>query len=348
VDKFQSYVKPKNDSHVTVYIQKLTRISQEKVDGAKEFNVVFQDFLEWAGDDSFFITWGVSDKHFFQNEFDIHGIKSDILEKFVDVQAAVSENLHLKNILKLKDAVNFLGLSFSGKQHSAYDDAYNTSSIFCKMMSEFGTIEKIHEIGLKKEIRRKLNKIFHDVVIEKKINAYRYQKFLEKHSLDKLKEMREIFERVLINETKNRREFSSLALTVWQKYVVLKGQITIKTKELEPEEKIDQKQINQLIKCINILFSIRRKIYKGNSPDTKSKLKSIVSKVIDAKSKIRNLKGNQEVVEIHDTLQNIVLEVKTSQYFNQKYKSEINQAEKKLNKANITAAKKEAEVLLTV
>jgi hypothetical protein len=216
------------------------------------------------------------------------------------------------------------------------------------MMSEFGTIEKIHEIGLKKEIRRKLNKIFHDVVIEKKINAYRYQKFLEKHSLDKLKEMREIFERVLINETKNRREFSSLALTVWQKYVVLKGQITIKTKELEPEEKIDQKQINQLIKCINILFSIRRKIYKGNSPDTKSKLKSIVSKVIDAKRKIRNLKGNQEVVEIHDTLQNIVLEVKTSQYFNQKYKSEINQAEKKLNKANITAAKKEAEVLLTV
>ncbi|MBO1581091.1 exonuclease [Bacillus sp. XF8] len=138
IGRFSSLVKP--TAPLTRHTTKLTGITKKDLKEVEKFPMVMKRFLQFAGDDYIFITWGKEDYKFLAQDCQLHNIKCPNIEserkfdlqKFV-FQAYEQLFIHTPS---LKFAVEQFALEWEGKQHRAFADAKNTVNIFLKVSKE--------------------------------------------------------------------------------------------------------------------------------------------------------------------------------------------------------------------
>lgn len=122
VREFNKYVKPTINPILTPFCTELTGITQQQVDSADKFAVVYDEFKDWAGSyDSYYLaSWGDYDRKQFM--LDCNRARK---------RYELGSHFNLKNMFNgkrmgLTKALNHCSMQFVGQHHSAIDDARNT------------------------------------------------------------------------------------------------------------------------------------------------------------------------------------------------------------------------------
>lgn len=110
------------------------------VAGQETYAMCFKKFIEWVGNgETKIYSWSMSDIEQLKREcryklpeFDVAWLN----ERWIDLQQEFDDQLGLHNNLALKHALGAIGCTFEGTQHTALDDAINTSAILVLMQDE--------------------------------------------------------------------------------------------------------------------------------------------------------------------------------------------------------------------
>ena len=110
------------------------------VDKGDVFEPSFRAFVDWIGEDETTIySWSMSDIKQLRSEcrmklkdFDVQWLD----DRWVDLQQEFDDRLGLHNSLALKHALGAMNRDFEGTQHTALDDAINTSAILALMQDD--------------------------------------------------------------------------------------------------------------------------------------------------------------------------------------------------------------------
>ncbi len=82
IDEFQTFVKPVRNTVLSNYCKNLTSITQEQVDNAPTFDVVYRLFMNWAKDCPLFLGWGNADWDELNNNCKFWSTEENKLECF--------------------------------------------------------------------------------------------------------------------------------------------------------------------------------------------------------------------------------------------------------------------------
>lgn len=130
---FNRYVRPVIYSNITPFITELTGITTVQLQSEHTFPDVYQDFIEFIGTDSIFLSWGRTDVKELFRSADYFKLDSRLLPRlFIDLQPYASLYLKQpeKKLLRLQYTVEALGITQAYPFHNAYHDAYYTAEIF--------------------------------------------------------------------------------------------------------------------------------------------------------------------------------------------------------------------------
>lgn len=139
VGDFERRVRPSRYHSMHFVTGKLLHIRAEDLAQEEFFPGVFEEFMEWCGEDPVFCTWGPSDLTELQRNMKYHGLGalSDGPLPFFDVQKLYALRAgHPKNRCALETAVKELSLPLSGEFHHAHDDALFTAQILQRIPEE--------------------------------------------------------------------------------------------------------------------------------------------------------------------------------------------------------------------
>ncbi|KAJ3304930.1 3'-5' exoribonuclease 1 [Kappamyces sp. JEL0829] len=137
VAEFHRYVRPILNPILSAFCTSLTGITQEMVEQAEPFHVVYSAFNEWLAQyaappfrSCLFCTDGPWDlRDFIEKEFVYHGYdRPEFMWSVLDVRKAFTAALGTPSG-NLSAMLTTLGLVFEGKQHSGIDDARNIARI---------------------------------------------------------------------------------------------------------------------------------------------------------------------------------------------------------------------------
>ena len=135
-ETFNVYIKPIVNPVLTSFCTALTGITQDKVDGAESFPVVFTAFLKWAGPDATFFSWGYYDKNQFKKDCERHGLPFPLFShrslKHEYAQLTKTSRRGMKEVLKRE------GLELTGNHHDGLDDALNIAKIYKAREGQWG------------------------------------------------------------------------------------------------------------------------------------------------------------------------------------------------------------------
>jgi len=123
LSEFSSFVKPEKYPVLSDFCKELTTISQADVDAASDFPTVWNNFLDWCGDDCVMASWG---------QYDLNMLKKQSFEFGLPCNLA---HINLKDKFGgrgLGVTAKSLGIKFSGAQHRALVDARAVADIFIK------------------------------------------------------------------------------------------------------------------------------------------------------------------------------------------------------------------------
>jgi inhibitor of KinA sporulation pathway (predicted exonuclease) len=140
VDEFQAFIKPMRHKQLTDFCTELTSITQEMVDAAEGFPVVFAEFLDWAKkyDSYIFSSWGAYDEGQLRQDCEFHHIDYpfpdhlNLKKTFTRLRAGEK-----KRKFGCKGALYELGLEFEGTHHRGIDDARNIARILIEMLKYY-------------------------------------------------------------------------------------------------------------------------------------------------------------------------------------------------------------------
>jgi DNA polymerase III epsilon subunit-like protein len=133
---FNRYIKPSIYLKVNDFITQLTGITTEQLAMEKGFPEVFDDFLQFLGDDCILCTWGLIDmKEMYRNAAFYGYDRSRLPERVINLQPQISVHLKQspKKLLQLKAAVEALSIPIPYPFHNALYDAYYTAQLFKKL-----------------------------------------------------------------------------------------------------------------------------------------------------------------------------------------------------------------------
>jgi len=137
--QFRCYVHPQYGP-IRKHITELTHITQDMVDGQPEYVESFNRFVDWVGEaDTKIYSWSMSDIKQLKREcqYKLPDFDTTWLDtRWVDLQQAFDDRLGLHNSLALKYALGAINHDFVGSQHTALDDAVNTSAILVLMQDD--------------------------------------------------------------------------------------------------------------------------------------------------------------------------------------------------------------------
>lgn len=131
LDTFESYVRPVFHSKINKKINRLTHIDDKDVKKAPYYYDVIPAFLQWAGIDSVFVSWGHDEDMLFVNNFKHYYFDFPNLF-FLDLQFVYDCQNHKKLRTGLKKALEEQNCMFEGQQHSALADSFNMLPLFTK------------------------------------------------------------------------------------------------------------------------------------------------------------------------------------------------------------------------
>lgn len=142
IDSINLLVKPQL-GNISSQIEKLTHISNEDVADKPGFEKSIETFLDWIGEEDVVIySWALDDYYQISGEAKLKDYQNARLERlynnWMDLQALFAQKLGITKKLRLSDVISGCEFIFEGTQHSALDDAINTSKILQLMNNEDG------------------------------------------------------------------------------------------------------------------------------------------------------------------------------------------------------------------
>ncbi|AQR96054.1 MULTISPECIES: 3'-5' exonuclease [Clostridium] len=133
ISTFNSLIKPTLYESIHPYIVSLTKITDEKVALCKSFIDVYDDFLNFIGNEEFiFCVWGVNDIKELIRNVKFHNLSCSKFSKYIDIQkyASIHLNAPKKSKIGLKSSIELLDIPIYGDFHDAFNDAYYTTEVF--------------------------------------------------------------------------------------------------------------------------------------------------------------------------------------------------------------------------
>jgi inhibitor of KinA sporulation pathway (predicted exonuclease) len=127
---YQVIVKPQHFKKLHRHVSELTGITQEQMDVGMPLPEAAESFKKWCGKDFCFLTWGPDDIPMLKENFHIHDIPSDWLDRVYDLQ--VIFNRQTEDTTKqrsLEYAMEHFGLEQHLPAHDALNDAYFTALV---------------------------------------------------------------------------------------------------------------------------------------------------------------------------------------------------------------------------
>ena len=127
---YQIIVKPQYFKKLHRHVSELTGITQEQMDFGTPLPEAAERFKKWCGKDFCFLTWGPDDIPMLKENFNVHDIPSDWLDKVYDLQ--VIFNRQTDDTTKqrsLEYAMDHFGLEQHLPAHDALNDAYFTALV---------------------------------------------------------------------------------------------------------------------------------------------------------------------------------------------------------------------------
>ena len=134
ISTFNNLIKPTLYTTIHPYVENLTKINKDKVSLCKNFVDVYEDFLEFIGEDEIvFCVWGIVDIKELQRNLKFYNLSTSSMSKYyIDVQKYASKYFKVLKGSKigLKNAIELLNIPTKGEFHDAFNDAYYTAEVF--------------------------------------------------------------------------------------------------------------------------------------------------------------------------------------------------------------------------
>lgn len=127
---YQIIVKPQHFKKLHRHVSELTGITQSQMDMGTPLPVAADRFKKWCGKDFCFLTWGPDDIPMLKENFNVHGIPSDWLDKVYDLQVIFNRQTDDSSKQRsLEYAMDYFGLEQHLPAHDALNDAYFTALV---------------------------------------------------------------------------------------------------------------------------------------------------------------------------------------------------------------------------
>lgn len=133
VSEFQNFIKPVRNPVLSDFCKSLTTITQDQVNGAESFPVVFTKWLNWMNqvDTPVLASWGRYDYNQLLQDCTFHSIAFPFTDH-VNIKNVVAEKMRWRP-QGVSKALARLGFKFEGTAHRGIDDARNIHRIIKKV-----------------------------------------------------------------------------------------------------------------------------------------------------------------------------------------------------------------------
>lgn len=137
-DKFSADIKPELYKKIHPYVEKITGLTDDNFKSAPDFEIVYEKFRNFIGEDKVLGTWGYSDiKALFRNITFKNIVKPPVIIEYVDIQKIATSYLKYSKggTIGLKNAVEALEIEIDESMHfhNALSDAYYTAMVLKKI-----------------------------------------------------------------------------------------------------------------------------------------------------------------------------------------------------------------------
>lgn len=136
IDRFNKLIKPVLHKKINPIISNITGIKERDLSKEKKFPAVFEEFINWCGEDYIMCTFGNQDIYELEINMQYHNINIPWKYplKYIDVQRIFSiENDEINEQRSLEMVCMFMGVSGKNAYHRALSDAIYTAEIMKKM-----------------------------------------------------------------------------------------------------------------------------------------------------------------------------------------------------------------------
>ena len=133
ISTFNTLIKPTVYKTIHPVVKNLTNITDAKVSSCNDFPNVYEDFLNFIGNDEIILcVWGIVDIKELVRNVKFYNLSTSYLSKYFDIQTYASKyfKTEKKSRIGLKNAIELLSIPIKGNFHDAFNDAYYTSEIF--------------------------------------------------------------------------------------------------------------------------------------------------------------------------------------------------------------------------
>jgi len=139
VDRFNEFIKPINNPHLSDFCTELTTITQEYIDSSDTYNIVIKRFQNWINLDNDYLlcSWGFYDRTQFSKDCILHDLDIEWLENHISIKHQYSNIKHSKKKFGMSKALKLEGFKLDGTHHRGIDDAINISKIFVKYLDKW-------------------------------------------------------------------------------------------------------------------------------------------------------------------------------------------------------------------
>jgi inhibitor of KinA sporulation pathway (predicted exonuclease) len=137
---YNRFIRPIVNPYLSTYCTELTTIEQEDVDGARTFNRVIREFMDWAEieeEEYWLCSWGKFDQTLLIDDCQLHRVEDEWLDWHINLKAQYREIRGLSRERGFQWALGKEGLEFEGIPHRAIDDAGNLVKLFRKHIDEW-------------------------------------------------------------------------------------------------------------------------------------------------------------------------------------------------------------------
>jgi len=144
IDHFQRFVRPLRRPILTRFCRQLTHIAQADVDAAATLPTLWPQFERWLEPHHTrlggWCSWGDYDRQQLGQDWHQHGLTSHLQTlPHLNLKQRFAKARQLARPVGLNAALQLAGLSFSGQQHRALNDARNTARLLPLVITERGS-----------------------------------------------------------------------------------------------------------------------------------------------------------------------------------------------------------------
>lgn len=134
IDSFERMVQPQCYRKLHPHVKKLTSITQQSIDEAERFPKVAEEFREWCGKDSIFLTWGYDDMSALETNLSFHQMDTDWINRWYNLQVIFNHQEGLdSNQRALSSVIEYYQLEQDDQFHDALNDARYTGLIAARL-----------------------------------------------------------------------------------------------------------------------------------------------------------------------------------------------------------------------